>query len=230
MGDGIVRVAGHVEHLDVPSRAFDQVGQSRPAHVRHHDVGEKEMDHAGMPFGEAERVLGILTFQHGVPHAREDVTRQGAKVWVVFDKQDDLGPSSRCRVGHPDTGRPGDLGPGQVDAEGRPPPGWLSTVMYPPLCLMMPYAVARPSPVPLPTGFVVKNGSKIRDTVAASIPTPVSVIERTSYGPGSSPTFCRANTASTSTWRVSRTREPPPGIASRELTAMLRITCSICPG
>ena len=50
-----------------------------------------------------------------------------------------------------------------------------STKMWPPLCLTMPYVVARPSPVPWPTGFVVKNGSKIRACVASSMPVPVSL-------------------------------------------------------
>ena len=39
--------------------------------------------------------------------------------------------------------------------------------------------VDRPSPVPKPGGLVVKNGSKIRARVAASMPAPVSVTEST---------------------------------------------------
>src|SRR6185437_10331201 len=52
--------------------------------------------------------------------------------------------------------------------------GSLSTVIYPPLCLMMPYTVDNPNPVPLPCSLVVKNGSKIRASVSASIPQPLS--------------------------------------------------------
>ena len=40
-----------------------------------------------------------------------------------------------------------------------PWPGALSTRTTPPLCVTIPYTVDRPSPVPWPTGFVVKNGS-----------------------------------------------------------------------
>jgi len=44
-----------------------------------------------------------------------------------------------------------------------PCPGSLSTeIVPPPLCFTIPKTVARPSPVPLPGSFVVKNGSKIR--------------------------------------------------------------------
>ena len=41
-----------------------------------------------------------------------------------------------------------------------PRPTSLSTWMLPPLCFTIPYTVASPSPVPLPIGLVVKNGSK----------------------------------------------------------------------
>ena len=78
----------------------------------------------------------------------------------------------------------------------------------------MPYTVANPSPVPLPAILVVKNGSKMRDWVAASIPQPVSRTVRITWGSGPS-------TVSTATVRL-----PPVGIASRAFTARFRITCS----
>jgi hypothetical protein len=59
-----------------------------------------------------------------------------------------------------------------------PRPGSLSTMMCPPLCLTMPNTVESPSPVPLPTPLVVKNGSKTRAWVSAFIPTPESVTSR----------------------------------------------------
>ena len=43
-----------------------------------------------------------------------------------------------------------------------PWPSWLSTVMVPPSDSMMLRHTASPSPVPSPTGLVVKNGSKMR--------------------------------------------------------------------
>ena len=38
----------------------------------------------------------------------------------------------------------------------------------------MPSETARPSPVPSPSGLVVKNGSKTRGTTSAGIPGPLS--------------------------------------------------------
>ena len=46
--------------------------------------------------------------------------------------------------------------------------------MNPPDCFTIPYTVARPRPVPFPTSLVVKNGSKMRAWVTASMPIPVS--------------------------------------------------------
>jgi hypothetical protein len=56
----------------------------------------------------------------------------------------------------------------------------------PPLCATIPYAVASPSPVPSPNGFVVKNGSNTWVAVSASIPCPVSRTVSRTYGPRAS--------------------------------------------
>ena len=55
-----------------------------------------------------------------------------------------------------------------------PRPGSLDSVTYPEFCVTIPYTAARPSPVPSPAALVVKNGSKARAWVAASMPTPLS--------------------------------------------------------
>ncbi len=68
-----------------------------------------------------------------------------------------------------------------------PRPGALSMAKPPPDCCAKPRAIARPSPVPLPVGLVVKNGSAARARVAASMPVPVSDTVRRTYSPASSP-------------------------------------------
>ena len=106
-----------------------------------------------------------------------------------------------------------------------PAPSSLTTRIDPPDWLTIPYAVDRPRPVPLPCAFVVKNGSKIRARVASSIPTPVSLTTmatRLGAAPGRS--------RSVRTALVAIISRPPSGIASRALTARLRITCSSWPG
>ena len=48
----------------------------------------------------------------------------------------------------------------------------------------VPETIARPMPVPLPTGLVVKNGSKTRAAKAGGMPTPSSLTEMQMYSPG----------------------------------------------
>ena len=55
-----------------------------------------------------------------------------------------------------------------------PRPSALSTRIAPSFWRTMPNTVESPRPVPLPSGLVVKNGSKICACVSASIPDPVS--------------------------------------------------------
>ena len=93
----------------------------------------------------------------------------------------------------------------------------------------MPYTVERPSPVPRPVSFVVKNGSKTRSRVAASMPTPVSVTATRTCGPTPAPSLWAAKPSSRSTFAVSIVSRPPFGIASRAFTARFMSTCSSWP-
>ncbi|KAG1383806.1 hypothetical protein G6F59_017770 [Rhizopus arrhizus] len=49
------------------------------------------------------------------------------------------------------------------------------TCTWPWDCRTKLYSIDRPSPVPTPAALVVKKGSKMRCTVSAAIPQPVSV-------------------------------------------------------
>ena len=53
-------------------------------------------------------------------------------------------------------------------------PGRLCTLSLPPCSSRMPYDTLRPRPVPLPTIFVVKNGSKTRASASGAMPGPSS--------------------------------------------------------
>src|SRR6266545_475198 len=111
-----------------------------------------------------------------------------------------------------------------------PAPGALSICTNPPCCFTRPYTVARPSPVPFPTGFVVKNGSKARCRVASSIPSPVSSTARhtnSDADPGPSTSRCASLIQ---LQLVSSRSTPPSGIASRALFTRFSRICSIaCP-
>src|SRR5688500_9961109 len=113
-----------------------------------------------------------------------------------------------------------------------PTPGSLCAHTYPFDCFTMPYTVARPRPVPWPTGLVVKNGSKTCASVSRSMPCPESRTAITVYEPGRAGTPGRSDeyVSVMSSVPVSMTRPPPCGIASRALSAILRSTCSSWPG
>jgi len=57
----------------------------------------------------------------------------------------------------------------------------LLTSMVPPRALTTPWATASPSPVPWPTGLVVKKGSKTLLRCSAAIPLPVSDTTRQTH-------------------------------------------------
>src|SRR5215471_20605899 len=54
-------------------------------------------------------------------------------------------------------------------------PGFVSTSIDPPCCLtIMSWLIDRPSPVPSPAGFVVKNGLNIFSFTSGGMPEPLS--------------------------------------------------------
>ena len=95
-----------------------------------------------------------------------------------------------------------------------------------PLCPTIPRTADNPRPVPFPTSFVVKKGSKMRACVAESIPVPVSTVSMT-YGPAMTSGCLAAYAASKFTLAVSMLALPPLGMASRALTTRFNTTCSM---
>lgn len=55
-------------------------------------------------------------------------------------------------------------------------------VMAPPCSSMIFRVTVKPRPVPCPVGFVVKKGSKTRESFSAGIPVPVSFTSATTTG------------------------------------------------
>ena len=83
--------------------------------------------------------------------------------------------------------------------------------------------MASPRPVPRPGGFVVKYGSNARESVAASMPQPVSVMRTITACSGP------VGVCSRSTLPVSTVTRPPDGIASRALSTRFISVCSTWP-
>ena len=66
--------------------------------------------------------------------------------------------------------------------------------------------VESPSPVPFPTSFVVKNGSKIRSRNSGGIPGPVSATVILTYVPGRASMFIFAYVSSSTTFSIFTTQ------------------------
>ncbi len=176
------RVAGHEE--DRKRRpAFPQTpSQLDPADSRHHQIGQ---DQIGLPMpiqstraplphptpgGPGSRCAPGSARQSPGPRARLRSRERLLRVARLLRRAGGSSPSGSFRRS---TTSASDW-TGRYSVKVAPRPGALATVMYPLFCFMMPSAAARPSPVPLPTGLVVKNGSKTCVWVAASMPMPVS--------------------------------------------------------
>jgi len=106
-----------------------------------------------------------------------------------------------------------------------PIPGSLATSMKPPIRRTMEATVERPRPVPFPGSFVVKRGSKILGRTWAGMPLPESATERTTNGPGATPTLPATALASRWAFSAETMRRPPWGsTASRAFTQRFRRT------
>ena len=163
--------------------------------MRHHHIGEDQLDVGAAALEEAEGFLAVGGFQDFIAALVEDVGEQLADALFVLDQQQRLGAT----VGGQGLGRAspwsGDWAPrGRQMVKVAPAPGWLDTQMSPPLSLTMRWTVLSPSPVPLPCSLVVKNGSKMWAMASASMPWPLSLMDRVRIGPGRIP--CSRATAS----------------------------------
>src|SRR5436309_201101 len=94
--------------------------------------------------------------------------------WRSGQSRHDMG--AHAAAGSSDTATGPSTGKKMVNCV--PLPGSLATSIDPPWLVTMPWTTESPSPVPSPTAFVVKKGSKIRFFVSASMPQPVSTIRR----------------------------------------------------
>ena len=151
--------------------------QLAASHAGHDHVADDEVNGSAVRPRHVQGGQPVLRLQDPVPALLEDFAGEGAQGRLVLDEQHrrvstwgrDGARSARGRACSDTDGR------NTVNVE--PPSRTDSTVMWPPVCLTMPYTVASPSPVPRPLSLVVKNGSKMWDRTSASMPQPVSFTE-----------------------------------------------------
>src|SRR4029077_11430350 len=66
VGDGILGIAGHVEHFGLLRKRGDATSQFASVHSRHDDVGQQQVDGAWMAIGNFYRRSPVSGFEHGV--------------------------------------------------------------------------------------------------------------------------------------------------------------------
>src|ERR1035437_7229728 len=98
-----------------------------------------------------------------------------------------------------------------------PSPTVLLTSISPPCASIIPYDTARPSPTPLPSGLVVKNGLKILVRFSGRMPSPLSE------------TWSRTTPSPLAVDKVTR-RSGLLCVASAAFSSRLSTTCWICEG
>ena len=125
---------------------------------------------------DLNRLLGAGRFQHPITVAFQKNARQFPQIRLIFRQQNRLRPPATVSLPSAPAASWLRLPPPASKCE-MPyhVPTSLSTWILPPLCFTIPYTVDNPSPVPFPIGFVVKNGSKMWESVPPSIPCPESM-------------------------------------------------------
>ncbi|HJX64008.1 MAG TPA: hypothetical protein VJ860_08650 [Polyangia bacterium] len=91
MNDGVVSVAGHIEHFDPRTFQRQAVGQHSPAHLRHHDVGQQQVDLVLLRFAGQKRVLRTRGGQHCVAGLARDAFGNIAHGFLVLNDKNRLG-------------------------------------------------------------------------------------------------------------------------------------------
>src|SRR4029453_8873843 len=157
-----VGLAVHAEHVIAGHDAGAQHGVGRPAH------GDAAEDDRGV---EGTHVAVA-------PERRPDERDQCEE--RPREREHDGRAAERERLGQRHDTASAAGGSGSFATSGSsmtkvvPSPGDDPTSMRPPWRSTMPYEIERPRPVPCPTGFVVKNGSKTRACTSGDMPGPSS--------------------------------------------------------
>src|SRR6266850_4067173 len=66
MYDAVIYIAGHIQYFHLRAQPSQSRCQLVSTHLRHDDVGEKQMNRLLVAFAEQERGVVILCFQHVV--------------------------------------------------------------------------------------------------------------------------------------------------------------------
>ena len=67
--------------------AHEALRQLAPAHVRHHDVGDHQVDVVGVTLGHAQRIHAVPRLEHDVAVTAQHLARERSHGVLVLDQQ-----------------------------------------------------------------------------------------------------------------------------------------------
>ena len=119
MRQGVVRVAGHQQHLGVGKLALDLVAQILAAHLRHDDVGQHQIKRRILP-DQFQGLKGIAGFLNLVAAPAQDEDGQLPHGRIVLHHQEWIPlPSGRVSISVMASRFGRGVGARQIDFEGR---------------------------------------------------------------------------------------------------------------
>ena len=119
-GEDTGGVAGHENEAELGVLRAQLFRKIQTVHARHHDVGQQEVDLAGMSPREAQAVARGGGREYLVPEALQYHAAHEQNGWLVLHEQDGLAAAT-CEGDRPRLGAGGGglCVPGQVNTEGR---------------------------------------------------------------------------------------------------------------
>jgi hypothetical protein len=169
--------AAHQHHRQIGPEAPHEAGQGPAVHgAGHHHVGDDQgdgrdvLDHVG-------GLGAVLGLDHRAAQLGELHAHHAAHVGVVLGQQHQL--AGQVGGGHVPRRQGFGCSASSMRGSSRAtvvPRAWrLRMRTPPPDCLVKPYTIDMPRPLPMPNCLVVKKGSKTRARVLPSMPMPLSV-------------------------------------------------------
>ena len=85
--DGVLGIAGQVQHFDLWPQSGDALGQFPPAHSGHDDVGDQNVDGSGLGLSHAQTRNAVSGFQYRVAPRFEGFANQFTHRVFIFHQQ-----------------------------------------------------------------------------------------------------------------------------------------------
>jgi hypothetical protein len=94
MDNGVVGIAGYIQHLHYGAQGFHFLGQFAAIHAGHNDIGDKDMHRTLMPTAHLQRLIAVMRFKHRIPVITQDRSCQIANGVIIFHQKDGFPASS----------------------------------------------------------------------------------------------------------------------------------------